>query len=163
MSNFVIDVFQQLHFPNGNVTDSQYHQNQLIEFTSLQTQFDLYHKDSINILLHCLTTPLGLFGFLGLIKYLTRSTTATSVFCLTYLLNLVASVSIGVFLGTFLTLLICLIGAYKLKLGLFPSIVLIALAYVLQDLAHMMTGEETLQASYSGANGHVCFYFIDNL
>lgn len=131
-----------------------YANNDLAEFNALDTKFNKFHLDPTNILLHCITTPLGIFGFLGLVKYVTRSTTATSVLCLTYLLNLVASVPLGVFLGTFVTLAVCLLGAYKLRLGLFPSLVLIALAYVLQDLAHMMTGELTLQSSYS-AGGHV--------
>ena len=146
-------VLYQYHFSNETQLAS-YAANDLAEFTSLDHKFFNFHQSPTNILLHGLTTPLGIFGALGLVKYLTRSTTATSVLCLTYLLNLVASVPLGVFLGTFVTLSICLFGAYKLRLGLFPSLVLIALAYVLQDLAHMMTGELTLQSSYS-AGGHV--------
>ena len=143
--------FNHLNLINETIS---YQNNDLAEFTSLGRKFDSYHTTSTNILLHCLTTPLGIFGFLSLIKYITKSTTATSVLCLTYLLNLVASVPLGVFLGTFLTLFICLYGTYKLKIGLFPSLILISLAYILQDLAHMLTGELTLQSSYS-AGGHV--------
>jgi hypothetical protein len=153
MSFVLENVLSHLQFTNETHTAS-YANNDLAEFTALDRKFHLYHLDTTNILLHCITTPLGFFGFLGLVKYFTRSTTATSVLCLTYILNLVASVPLGVFLGTFVTLAVCLFGAYKLRLGLFPALVLIALAYVLQDLAHMMTGEQTLQSTYS-AGGHV--------
>lgn len=147
-------ILQHLNLSSNETITLSYQNNDLAEFTALGNKFDSYHQNPTNILLHCLTTPLGIFGFLSLVKYITKSTTATSVLCLTYLLNLVASVPLGVFLGTFITLSICLFATYKLRLGLFPSIVLISLAYVLQDLAHMFTGEETLQSSYS-AGGHV--------
>jgi hypothetical protein len=103
-----------------------------------------------------LTTPLGMFGFLALFMHVTQSTTATSFLCLTYLLKLVASVPTGVFIGTFVILLICLVFAHRNQLGLFSSVLVIALAYVAQDLSHIIANEETFQATYS-AGGHVIF------
>lgn len=131
-----------------------YQDNDLAEFSMLAAKFGQYHQDPTNVLLHMLTTPFGIFGFLGLIMYVTQSTTATSFLCLTYLLKLVASVPTGVFFGTFAILSACLVFAYRNQLGLFSSILVIALAYVAQDLSHIIANEETFQATYS-AGGHV--------
>jgi hypothetical protein len=140
--------------PKNNGTALGYDDNQLSEFTALSTKFDSCHQDLSNILMHAITTPIGILGFLGLFRYLTRSTTATSVLCLVYLMKLVASVPIGVFLGTFLILSLCLFLVYRTRMGLFSSVALIAFGYVAQDLAHIISNEVTYQASYS-AGGHV--------
>ena len=133
-----------------------YEDNDLAEFSNLSTNFEMYHKDTTNILVHMITTPLGIFGFLGLFMYATRSMTATSVLCLTYLLKLVASVPTGVFLGTMFFLVTCLFMARTARLGLVSSLGVIALAYVAQDLSHIITSEPTYQSAYSGG-GHVGF------
>mmetsp|Transcript_817 Transcript_817/g.1373 ORF Transcript_817/g.1373 Transcript_817/m.1373 type:complete len:680 (-) Transcript_817:126-2165(-) len=133
-----------------------YEDNDLAEFSNLSTNFEMYHKDTTNILVHMITTPLGIFGFLGLFMYATRSMTATSVLCLTYLLKLVASVPTGVFLGTMFFLVTCLFMARTARLGLVSSLGVIALAYVAQDLSHIITSEPTYQSAYSGG-GHIDF------
>ena len=131
-----------------------YQDNDLAEFTMLAEQFGKYHQDPTNVILHMITTPFGIFGFLGLFMYVTQSTTATSFLCLTYLLQLVATVPTGVFCGTLAILAACLFFAHRNKLGLFSSLLVIALAYAAQDLAHIIVDEKTFQATYS-AGGHV--------
>jgi uncharacterized membrane protein YGL010W len=112
-----------------------YQDNDLAEFTALAGKFGQYHQDPTNVILHMLTTPFGIFGFLGLFMYVTQSTTATGVLCLTYVLQLVATVPTGVFCGTVAILALCLFFAYRNQLGLISSLLVIALAYAAQDLA----------------------------
>ena len=126
------------------------------EFIALSSKFSAYHKDPINIALHFITTPLGFFGFLSLIMSVMQSTSAAAVLSLVFIVSLMASVPVGAFVGTLLLTVLCLLAARQAKLRPVASLLVIAAAYVLQDLAHVITGEKTYQSSYS-AGGQVSF------
>mmetsp|Transcript_40090 Transcript_40090/g.40886 ORF Transcript_40090/g.40886 Transcript_40090/m.40886 type:complete len:683 (-) Transcript_40090:610-2658(-) len=124
------------------------------EFQSLSSKFGEYHKDPVNVVLHLITTPLGCIGFFSIMMWLTKSTTPTGVLCLVYLISLLPCVSLGVFMGTALVILLILASARSLKMGVAASLAMMIAGYLLQDLAHIITGEETFQSTYS-AGGHV--------
>lgn len=124
------------------------------EFSSLSNHFNKFHQNECNILLHFLSTPLGVMGFFSLFLNLTKSTSATIVLCLVYYLSLLTSVPIGVFIGTTITCALCVQLARTIRLGFVSSLGVIFIAYVAQDLSHLLTGEPTFQGSYSNG-GHI--------
>ena len=71
-----------------------------------------------------------------------------------YLLSLLPAVPNGVFAGTAMLCAAVVFLTRTWKLDYKFALFLIALSYLLQDLAHLATGEKTYQASYSDG-GHV--------
>lgn len=117
-------------------------------------EFEQFHKDPINVALHLITTPLGLVGVFALLHRFTKSSSVAMSLAAVYLLSLAPAVPNGVFAGTALLCAVIVLLARKVRLGTKSSLVLIAAGYLLQDLAHMGTGEETYQSTYS-AGGHI--------
>jgi hypothetical protein len=139
--------------------DADMHLNDHFHYKVLANQFSQFHKTPVNVALHLLTSPLGLLGFLCLLKRITNSTSLLAVFMLVYLVSLMSSATIGSFVGSALLCGILLGLTRKIKLNMAFSLVCIAVAYGLQDLAHYLTGEATFQASYTKGSGQVCFLF----
>lgn len=118
-------------------------------FTDLSGKFAQYHQDEVNILLHLLTTPLGFFGVMSLIRVMTNSSTIGVALALIYVLSLVQTVSFGVLLGTAMLCFIIVMSSRHFQLSLWYSLVCVALGYGLQELAHMITGEIPYDSSYA--------------
>jgi ABC-type proline/glycine betaine transport system permease subunit len=125
------------------------------EFSDLSNRFGKYHLDHTNVLLHLITTPLGIIGFFSLFYNVTKSTSAVVTLCLAYFLSLLSSVPVGVFVGTAVMCACCVLIVRRLQLTAFQSMCVIIISYFGQDFAHWCTGEETFQGSYSN-HGHVC-------
>jgi uncharacterized membrane protein YGL010W len=124
------------------------------DYLKIGGQFQQYHKDPINVLLHFLTTPIGLIGAVSFIRKATESTSVAGCIVALYLLSLLPILPNGDFYGTVILSASILLVARQLRLGFLMSAALIILGYLLQDLAHLGTGEETFQSTYSGG-GHV--------
>jgi uncharacterized membrane protein YGL010W len=123
-------------------------------YDSLSHDFASYHKDPVNVLLHLLTSPLGIVGVVSLIRQLTRSSSTAVGITGVYLLSLLPVVPQGIFAGTFVLSAIVIYAAREWKLTTVQSVALIVLSYFLQDLSHLATGEKTFQQTYS-AGGQV--------
>ena len=81
-------------------TTSTWCESQSTSFNGISQRFELYHQNVWNIFFHFVTTPLGLMGLFGVIRYTTKSSSfLLSLNCL-YLLTLLPLVPNGVFLGT---------------------------------------------------------------
>lgn len=128
------------------------------EFERISYEFSKYHQTPLNILLHFFTSPLGLVGVFALLKKGFRSSSPGITIILFYLLSLIPEVPNGVFFGSLGLFCIIIQLVRKFELGILASLSFIVLSYVLQDLAHMITGEPTFQSTYS-AGGQVIFYF----
>lgn len=147
MNNYSSHSTHQTLFTSAPVADS---------WDTLSTDFSKFHKVPLNVLLHFVTSPLGLIGAFSLIRYATKSSSSLITLTSFYLLSLLPIVPNGVFYGTaFLCMLIVLTCRY-LKLSVISSLAFIFLGYILQDLSHMATGEETFQSTYS-KGGHIVF------
>ena len=109
--------------------------------------FSAYHLSDANNVAHWFTTPLGLFGFLSLTTALLKSAKPSTALTLAYvaLLHLDASVPSPVVLECAILLLACLLLSASLHLGKWASLAVACLGYGLQDLSHLLTGEETFQ------------------
>lgn len=127
------------------------------EFANLSTRFESHHQDGINILIHMIATPMGIIGVANLLRLFTRGSTAGMVIGFAYMLSLMRVLPIGVFIGTFIIGIIIGVSPRFANIGFRSSLALIAAGYVLQDMVHYATKEETFQSTYSGANGHVDF------
>ena len=126
-------------------------------FLSISNRFEIYHKNPWNVFFHFITTPIGLLGAFGVIRYATKSTSLLLTLNCIYLLTLLPLVPNGVFIGTALMCLLVAYMASKMELNILSSLSLIVAGYILQDLAHMGTGEKTFQSSYSSSSLEVSF------
>ncbi len=124
-------------------------------YADLSTAFGQYHKDPINVLLHLVTTPLGLIGVFGLLRSYTKSSSTSLFITCCYLASLLPVLSTGDFFGTTVLCFLIISVSRLFKITLTSAIVITILGYILQDLAHMGTGEQTFQSTYSGNNGHI--------
>lgn len=111
--------------------------------------FGRYHENPWNVLIHFITTPIGLVGALSLVRYFTRSSSSLLALSSVYLLSLLPIVPNGTFAGTMFLCGMIVFLARKLKLNVLWSVVFIVVGYGLQDLAHICTGEKTFQSTYS--------------
>ena len=145
--------FFQLDDVNENLLNDP-----LYNFNVLSSDFSKFHQDPTNILLHFVTTPLGLIGLFGIIRYYAKSSTPGVLICTAYLLSLIPLISIGAWIGTAIMLgfILLAIRAMSLKstTTLYLSIILLISGYILQDVSHIITGEETFQSTYSNG-GHI--------
>ena len=125
------------------------------EFELLANQFVQFHKDPLNVFLHFVTTPMGLLGALGLLRYVTNSSSLVSVLILGYMVSLLPSLSSGVFIGTAIIAAAIFALVRRLELSFISCMILIVGGYMMQDAAHVWTGEKTFQQSYTKGDGAV--------
>jgi hypothetical protein len=118
--------------------------------------FNNCHKDGGNVILHLLTTPIGLIGALSLVRIATNSSSFIACLSMFYLLCLLAENSItnGVFAGTVFFSMLIVLACKKFNLNISQSMLFIAVGYILQDISHLAFNEPTLQGEYS-EGGHV--------
>ena len=124
------------------------------EYLRLGHDFQRYHKDPANVILHFITTPLGFVGAISLLRKVTNSSSIAMSIMGLYLLSLLPIVPNGDFYGTALFCGFIVLVARNLKLGVLSAITLIVIGYFIQDLSHLGTGEATFQSTYSDG-GHV--------
>jgi uncharacterized membrane protein YGL010W len=123
-------------------------------FDKLSTDFGRCHLNPVNVFLHFITTPIGLIGAISLLRSATKGSSAAMTLTAVYLLSLLPAVPNGVFAGTAILCGIIVYFARRLRLNYIAAILFIAAGYLLQDLAHIGTGEKTYQSTYS-AGGQV--------
>jgi hypothetical protein len=126
-------------------------------YDHISQEFSKYHTKPLNVMLHFLTTPLGILGFFSIIRSYTKSSSAMFTLTSVYLMSLLPVLPSGEFIGTAILCGILLVVSSHLQLRYWLAIVCIVAGYLLQDLAHLGTGEATFQSSYS-EGGQVTSY-----
>ena len=133
-------------------------------YEDLTRQFCEYHKNSVNIALHLVTTPMAIMSiFLVLRNLLFPATDAVESYVgylkyvnLVYGASLLLNVQLKIWLLTCgqLFLMYYLTTAYLLPLQLSTANcgLLFCFGYFGQDFAHYISGEPTFQSSYSNKN-----------
>ena len=149
----------------SNSTSSNNFQDNGINFSKwyhISSSFSKYHKNESNVLLHLLTTPIGLIGALSLVRVATNSSSFIACLTMFYLLCLLAESEItnGVYAGTVFFSMIIVLACKKLNLNITKSIIFILLGYIIQDLSHYAFQEPTYQSGYSNG-GHVSIYYYN--
>ena len=139
-----------------NATLNAYSRQSINEFDHISHEFSKYHTDPMNVFLHFITTPLGFIGVFSLLRRIFKTSSPGMLLSLYYVLSLIPVLPNGELFGTAALLAIVLHLSSKLDLGYLGSGVCVVLGYLLQDMAHLATGEATFQSTYS-AGGQVSF------
>ncbi|CAM9458442.1 unnamed protein product [Discosporangium mesarthrocarpum] len=119
-------------------------------FETLSASFRAYHQNSTNVLLHLLTTPLGIFGACCLAyRSSNRSVGAVGMLAAVYVLSLADTTPLELVIAGSVIMSLLVAFARIADLSLVWSLALVAISYVAQDAAHYITGEPTYQGSYT--------------
>ena len=129
--------------PTKDVLSTLFHYT----FDEIAPSFQACHKDIVSVILHMITTPIGMIGAMSLLRLWTKGSSSGVFVFFCYLLSLLPALSNGVYIGTFIMCFMIMHATRALKLGASTSVALIALSYALQDLAHL---------------GKFCSYFTVN-
>ena len=135
-------------------------QDGTLDFRAFAVEFEAFHRDPVNVAAHLLTTPVGLLGFFCLLRYFTNTSTPGVILVGAYVLSVVPALPVGAFLGTVLLSILILLACRRLEAGWKLSCAMLVAGYMLQDVAHYVTGEATFQGSYSDG-GHVDINNLD--
>jgi hypothetical protein len=128
-------------------------------YRTLSAGFGGCHVDPVNVALHLVTTPLGMVGAFSLLYSYTQSSSVAIAITFFYLLSLLPAVPNGVFVGTAILCGLIIFMAKQWKLSLPFAIFVVICGYMIQDMAHLATGEPTYQSSYSDG-GQVSLRFL---
>lgn len=114
------------------------------KFAKVSSEFRKYHTHPLNIFLHLVTTPLGIFGLLSLFDFNTAvNIVGLHVSSLALILPFTLWLTYFGMLGSMVFL------AQFLNATIFQSYVMMVVSYLVQELAHLICGEATFQSSYS--------------
>lgn len=122
----------------------------MASFQDLAVRFRAYHTNSLNVALHMVTTPLGIVAALVLAHQNWPVEVFAAVVGLYVVSLLFALKHVGLWLATaawmagLVTVSVFLSPLLELK----QTLALLAVAYVGQELAHIITNERTFQSSY---------------
>ena len=136
---------------DGRTSRGKRERNPRSRWARLCKEFLRCHRRPINMMLHLVTTPLGLFGLLALLHV--ANTLAPAVFILAYTAVLICLIPAKVWLATSAVLAALLWAVYFLAPGWGVASACLLLGYLGQDLAHWFAHERTLQSTYAGKTG----------
>ena len=105
------------------------------------------HRLPLNVALHLLTTPIGIFGLLALLHWLSPVVMASA--CLVYVVALACFVPGRVWLATTGVIAGLSAAVVFLAPGWLVGVVTLIVGYGGQDAAHWLLGERTLTSTYS--------------
>eukprot|EP01061_Rhynchopus_euleeides_P037322 TRINITY_DN633_c2_g1_i1.p1 TRINITY_DN633_c2_g1~~TRINITY_DN633_c2_g1_i1.p1 ORF type:complete len:625 (+),score=294.01 TRINITY_DN633_c2_g1_i1:39-1913(+) len=123
-------------------------------WAELCTEFREYHKNSLNVLLHLVTTPMGWVAMMRLADSLSGGAVRPEYIAAAHTLIVFLTASFAPAVGTLLINAFAAYLAHSLVLPFdselpYGTVALMVAGYVLQDVAHFITGEPTFQSSYS--------------
>lgn len=109
------------------------------------------HRSRLNVGIHLVTTPLGVFAALALLAAIAPPLAPALV--LAYATTLLGRISRGLWATTGLVLAGLTAAALTWAPGWPLAAALVAAAYAVQELAHILSGEPSLQSTYEGRRG----------
>jgi hypothetical protein len=122
-------------------------------YNNLSNNFNLYHNNNINILIHLITTPLSILELISIINKIFNNTSFTKILSLVYCISLVYNdIPFNVLYLTSYSISIIVVISNKIKMKLLYNILLFIVGYLAQDLSHYLTNESTYQSSYFSQN-----------
>lgn len=131
-------------------------------FEKLSIAFAACHREALNVLLHLITTPVGLLGLLALLWHL--HPVIPGAFAAVYVVSLLFVLPRRLWAITTVISAVLLFAAWKLQLGVLESLAAISIGYIGQELAHRLSGEATFQSGYENRPSwlsqfleHTCF------
>lgn len=119
-------------------------------WVALVRDFLACHRRPLNVALHCLTTPLSIFGLLSLLNLAWPA--AWAVLAVLYGVVVAGIAPAKTTLVTMIVVMGLGIASWTMPVGLYASVAIFGIGYVVQEVAHWLTGESTFQSTYaSGA------------
>jgi Phospholipid methyltransferase len=119
----------------------------LDNWNSLLEDFLKYHQNPLNKFLHLLSTPLGLLAILALAQ--NASDYVPIAICSIYALSLLGRLPYWLWTATTIVLASLAWLAISISPSILVSLIMLPSAYILQDIAHWVTGEKSYQSSYT--------------
>jgi hypothetical protein len=124
-------------------------------FAALCEKFRVHHQTALNLLLHLITTPLGILAAVSIINnnvefmqaYGTGAVLSAAL-ALYSLSLLLCKIPITVWILNTCSLAGIALAAHAVVLSNVQASMLLAVSYFGQDLAHYITGESTFQSTY---------------
>lgn len=118
-------------------------------YNNLSNDFNLYHNNNINILIHLITTPLSILELISIINKVSNNTSFTKILSLLYCISLAYNdIPFNVLYLTSYAISNIVIISNKIKIKVLYNILLFIVGYLAQDLSHYLTNESTYQSSY---------------
>jgi len=117
-------------------------------FEGIASDFNKFHKNTVNVALHLVTTPAGILGVLCILNCVAGSWWLSSTLVLAWVALLTRHVPLKLWAGTSAILFGLLVASLSLDIHIGYSLVLLGISYFGQDLAHFITNERTYQSSY---------------
>lgn len=130
--------------------------SQASRWSRLCQDFLRCHRRPLNVLLHLVTTPLGLFGVIGLVHSV--SVWGCCALTLAYSAFLMLAVPARVWIVTSAVLTALLWAVHFFSPSWQAAAACVIVGYFGQDLSHWFASERTLQSTYLGKKG-----FVSNL
>ena len=121
--------------------------SRLAAWHRLLPEFHATHTQPLNVGLHLITTPMGLLGALGLTQALLGVQTMLTI-AAAYTLITAVFVPLRTTLLTTLSMAVLVAAAFVWQPGWIAALVVLVIGWVAQELAHVFTGEQTLQSTY---------------
>ncbi|MCB9797837.1 MAG: hypothetical protein H6741_34590, partial [Alphaproteobacteria bacterium] len=120
-------------------------------WNSTLSEFQACHRRSLNVLLHGLTTPAGVYATLVLLGVLHPA--APLALGLLFCSSLVGRLPAALWWATAGLTGALVLAAWLIPVGPLGALLLLVLSYGLQELAHHLTDEPTMQSGYMGRRG----------
>jgi uncharacterized membrane protein YGL010W len=124
-------------------------------FTALCEKFRVHHQTALNLLLHLITTPLGILAAVSIINnnvefmHAYGTGAVLSAALVLYSLSLlVCKIPFIIMILNTGSLAAIALAAHTVALTNVQASMLLAVSYFGQDLAHYITGESTFQSTY---------------
>ena len=148
---------------NATIIDHDYPYDPAKHYEHLSSEFAKFHRNPVNVAFHFLTTPLGMIGFFSLLRSYTKSSSTSLFITALYLISLLPILPSGEFIGTVFLCFTILQASRLVKLSFWKAVALVVIGYILQDLAHMGTGEKTFQSTYSAGGQVSCQSYFNGV
>lgn len=118
-------------------------------WSNLSKSFCEYHKTSVNIFLHGITTPLSILAVVSTFNKVTNTGMVALLLTVLYCLSLINRVPLHILAPScIVSAAIALTATMTSFLSYQIHIIVFTIAYFGQDVAHFLTSEPTFQGSY---------------
>ena len=120
-------------------------------YADLAVRFRAYHTNSLNVALHMITTPVGIVAALVMLRQAINVEYAYEALVGAYVISLfVALKNVGLWVATaaWMAGLVAVAEVLAPSFSNTDALKLMAVGYVGQELAHVVTGEKTFQSTY---------------
>jgi hypothetical protein len=150
----LLQQWKRLLMPHLSTGNAMMEISMFPQWEELAEKFRDYHRNPANVWLHLITTPLGIYAAFCLLNKATNTTGVSAALACAYIISLLTRLPVDLVLCV-CVMVFALVGlTEKVKLGWGMSLLVLAVSFVGQELAHRVTGEPTYMGSYTVGSGN---------